>query len=355
MPIIASILLAVVAPVTADKATHSVTFTAHATDVGIGTTVEFAFIGPGSDRAYEAMFVTDASAAEIAKAFDEAEIPRGKPVSQTDCRFWPVGTYVTIEPDLSQFINDTTKCDDISIVYTGGARTDAGIPVANSETPEAIFALYSFGQSMLMLDGTLDQSAQYGRFTCCKKLQPGERLTFKISRDDSRQICSRKLTLKPEKIREAIESLKNDRSHSLDVLTDFSAALTVAEAQSAAKALSVVDSKAVRINGFSEGQFYYRGFLPDELWRDRNKRLMQPLEVHIDSTNVVYTIIDEDWNVEGVDPKLTPHDISLADVPKQFKGDSCLFFTKPDTKLGQVFEMMRKLPSGIRNWYVFID
>jgi len=358
MPVIASILLAAVAAVSVDKVAHSVTFTARATDVDAGTTVEFAFVGTNSDRAYEAMFVTDAPIPDIAKAFDEAGIPRGRAISASACRFWPVGNEIAIDPSLSAFICDNAEKGGwgFPIVYTGGLRGRGDVPVADTTAPNALFALYAIDQSLLLFDSTLDQSAQYGRFTCRKKLNPGERQVFKVSWNGTRQFMTCKVVLEPGKVREAIEALKTNDVRCVDVQPDFSADLTAREAKAAATALAVIDSPAVRINGFSEGQVYYRGFLPDDAWRDRTKRITQPLEVCICSTNVAYTAIEEDWSVEGDDPKLTSHDFADPDkLPGFFNGDSCLFFVKPDVKLRKIYDIMGKLPRSIRNWYVFID
>jgi len=354
MLIIATILLAAIAPVTVDKTAHSVTFTARPTDITAGTTVEFAFVGPESDRAYEALFVTDARITEIAKAFDEAEIPRGKSISQSDCRFWPVGNTVEIKPSLSRYLE--AKEEDLKhpILFTGGLRDRLDVPVADTNMPSALFALYGLDQSLLAFDTTGSQSSEYGKYLCRKQLTPGEHHAFTISWDGARRMEHRRIVFRKGKIREAIESLKG-ASRTLDVVPDFSAELTASEARAAATALSVVDSPTVRINGFVPGQIYHRGFLPDELWRERSKRLTQPLEVHVDSTNITYTVVDEDWSVEGDDPKLTPRDIPLADVTKDFKGDTCLFFVKPTENLGRIYSLMSKLPCSIRNWYVFID
>ena len=63
------ILSTVVAPISVDKANHSVSISAVSTDPGIDMQLEFLLVGPNSDRDYEAMFVTEASIAEIAAAF----------------------------------------------------------------------------------------------------------------------------------------------------------------------------------------------------------------------------------------------------------------------------------------------
>jgi len=347
-------LLLAFAPLRADVASHSVEFTARATEVGAGTTIEFAFVGPESDRAYEAMFVTDASIAEIAKAFDAAGIPKGKAISHRDCRFWPAGKTVKIEPALSSYIIDANGTNAPPLVYAGGLRDATDMPIANTNAPNALFALYSLDQSLLLLDDALDQSAVYGRFKCTGRAISGQRYSFKVSWDGITGTEFRQLCLEPGRIREAIASLRNGKCD-LDVMPVFSPELTCAEAKAAALGLSSVDSRALRINGHAEGQFFYQGFLPDEKWRDRTKRLTQPFEIQLSTTNMVCTMIDEDWSVEGDDPKLIPHEEPLDSVGKKFKGDTVLFYVSPSERLGRVFAIMKKLPKSIRNLYVFID
>lgn len=347
-------LLLAFTPVAVDRQSHSVTFTARATGVREGTILEFAFVGPDSDRAYEAMFVTDARISELARAFAEAGIPYGRPVSQNDCRFWPAGKTVTIDPPIWNFIGNTQERASIPICFTGGLRDDNGIPVADTNMPSSVFSLYSIDQSLMLVDDFIDQSASYGNFTCKREFKQDERLSFKIAWDGTSGTVSKRIVLSSGKIKQTLESLRN-ANRNMDVEVDFSPDLTVAEAKAAATALSVIDSRAIRINGYSQGQIFYRGFLPDEQWRIREKRLTQPLEVRVGSTNVVCTVIDEDWSVEGDDPKLTPHDVPIEALKGSFKGDTCLFFASANEKLSRIYGIMKLLPSSIRNWYVYVD
>jgi len=347
-------LLLAAMPVVADRAAHSVTFTARATDVNPGTVLEFAFVGPDSDRAYEALFTTDARIADIAKAFDDAGIPRGQPVGQLSCRFWPAGKTLTIKPDIREFIKTEAAESGLPFVYTGGTRDANGTPFADTNMPSAVFSLYSLDQSLILLDDVGDQSAVYGRFLSGDKHKSGERYSFTITWDGKSGTEFRRLELRPREGRKALESLKGS-GFSLDVMPVFSPDMTVSEARSIAQALAVIDSRAVRINGFEDGQFFYRGFLPDENWRIREKRLTQPVEVRIGVTNVVCTVIDEDWSVEGLDPKLTPHDETVAAFAKTYKGNTCLFYVRGEEKLSRIFELMKQLPKTICNWYVYVD
>jgi len=347
-------LLIAFMPLVVDKQSHSVTFTACATGVREGTILEFAFVGPDSDRAYEAMFVTDARVPELVRAFEQAGIPCGKPVSNGACRFWPVGKLLTVEPPIWNFISNKDDQASLPICYTGGSRDCGNFPIADTNMPSAVLSLYSIDQSLMLLDDALDQSQAYGCYLSRRDVAQGERHTFKFTWDGVSGTKSQRLELAPGKIRTELESLRKSTTD-LDVEPYFSPELTVVEAKAAATALSVIDSRAVRINGRAPGQFFYKGFLPDEQWRTRSKRLTQPLEVHISSTNVICTVIDEDWSVEGDDPKLTPHDEPIGSTAKVFKGDTCIFYASAGEKLGRIFTLMKQLPSTIRNWYVYID
>ena len=64
--------------------------------------------------------------------------------------------------------------------------------------------------------------------------------------------------------------------------------------------------------------------MPLEKWRERKDRHPQPFELHVTraadgalSKKLVF--IEEDWTVEGLDPKLTPRDYPFtewAELPK---------------------------------------
>jgi hypothetical protein len=130
--------------------------------------------------------------------------------------------------------------------------------------------------------------------------------------------------------------------------------MTVGEAVAAAQALQLLDSRAVRLNGFVPGQFFYRAFLPLEKWRTRAERLSQPLEVRLTADGERYTLIDEDWRVEGLDPKLTPRAVGFS-AACAAKTDTCFLFVPAATPLARLFALRARLPATFVNWYVFAD
>lgn len=361
--LLASLLLAA-APVTYDAEKHSVTFTATSTDCGLDMQLEFLFVGPTSDRDYESMFVTDASVKEIADAFDKAGIPRGRFIDPAASRFWPAGDVLEMKPSFSELVREMRGEKVPPVVYTGGSRDASGLPEAETNMPSAVFALYGCGQSLVHLDDSLDQSVTYGRFQPAVKIPKGERRSFTFTWDGKKFWEPHTLKLEHAKIAEALAGLKDHAARcEVDVTADFSGDLTVAEASAFAQAISMVDSSRVKINGFPEGQLFYRAYLPMEKWRDRKERLSQPPEVHLrDDGTATVVFVKEDWSdPDSLDPKLTPEEFVFSDYAsaaakaESFAGktSTILMFAPAGMKLSRIFEFRRGVKGRVVTWYVF--
>ncbi len=357
-------LLCAASPVTVDVQKHSVSFTAVSTDCGLDTPLEFLFVGPGSDREYEAMFVTDAEISEIAAAFEKAGIPLGRPADIRASRFWPVGNKLEMKPSFNELVREMRGEKTPAIVYTGGTRDKKGIPEATTNMPCALFAVYGCAQSLLVLNDVLDQSMSYGRFQPAVKIPKGERRTFTFTWQGETNWQLWTLKLEPGKLADALRVLKEKSAqYEIDVTTDFSPEMTIREASGCAQALALLDSSRVKLNGFSEGQLFYRAFLPMEKWRDRKERLAQPPEVYFESDGSVrVTEVKEDWTKnDSSEPHLTPVEhpcATIADAAQLIstlgaRTSTVLVFAPPETKLKSLFEL-RKLAKGtLVNWYVF--
>lgn len=346
-----------------DAEKHSVSFTVVSTDCGLDTPVEFLFAGPGSDHDYESMFLTEAPVAEIEDAFAKAGIATGAPVDSPGCRFWPVGAFVEMEPSFGTFVRETFGETVPKIVHTGGSREPTGEPVAATNMPLAVFALYNFPQSLLQLDDSLDQSPTYGRFRPAVKIPKGEKrtVTFRLSGPPARRETA---TFVPGGAPAAFAELRAKSSGGeLDVLCDFSPELELSEAAAVAGALSAVDSPEVKINGFAKGRFYFRAFLPLEKWRDPKERLCQPPEVHFapdGSVKVVET--REKWpEGDSLDPELARVEHPAASLEEAAKKASelagrtytMLLFAPASTKLSLLYDFKAATSAEVLNWYVF--
>ncbi len=323
LPLIASILVG----------TNSVTISVLSTDCGMDTPLEFLVVGPDSDNDYEAMFTTEDSVADIDAAFKRAGMPLGTPISSRDCVFWPIGTKVTMEPDLWKMVRDTRNETKRPAVFTGGSRNPDGSALASTNMPLAVFAFYNLPQSLIQFDDALDQSIVYGRFKPAVKIPKGERRTIKFSWTPGET---------------------NGGKH---VMTpDFPPTMTVEQAQKLANALAQLDSPDTKVNGFKDGQFFYRAFLPREAWRDRKERLLQPYEVRFVDGKPSLTVITEDWSDENsTDPKLTVFDASFESVKNKKDVDTCFIYASKSIKLKEVYAIRQLLPKSVVNWYVFSD
>ena len=333
------------------------TFTASATGVGKGTTVEFLFIGSDSDRDYEAMFTIDMPISDFVKAVEKAGLKPGQAINPQLCQVWPVGTPVVFEPSLSTFVTVDTS-DGFSLgrlVYTGGLRASDGTPVAANEMPASVCSLYSLGQSLFLSERILNQGDVYGRFTARESLKKGEKYAFTLTWNDADRPKHIETTVKPGEAKNLLLQLKNaSLTNDLDVVVTFDGELTVAEATQFAKALELLDSVRVKITGCQSGSLFYRAFLPLVKWTDRQNRMVQPFELTLRDRDYELLFIEEDWTVEGDDPKLTPKVISFEDAPSISKTDTCFIYARPQEKLSRIYDAMKKLQgTSVHNWYVF--
>lgn len=336
------------------------TFTATANGVEKGAVVEFMFTGRDSDRNYEALFEIDGSVEDFCRGVEKAGIPRGAAVDVRSCRLWPAGCPVTIDPPLSEFVDAKVPDGYVfgDIIYTGGTRDRKGHVDASTNMPLSVFATYSLAQSPLVFNGVFPQGDVYNTHTVRKQLRKGEKVTFRLSWDEKRRPLEKVYEFKPGNAKDVLTVIRKDAETAVFGLiaqVDFSPELSIEEAQVAATALSFIDSLKLKVNGRTDGRLFYRAFLPLEKWRDRKERLVQPLELNLGETNNL-VFIEEDWTVDGDDPRLTPKPISFAEACKKDRLDTCFVFVRPQTKLSQIYKAMEPLKgSRVINWYVYLE
>lgn len=316
--------------VVVDKAARTVRVLMEATGLSATEPAEFFAIGPLSDRAYESVFVTVASPAAIAAAMAEIGVPQGVPPEPLGARPWPQGEKVVLS---ARTVGETPKkqtfADLLSdkrpeeglvlnapVVYTGGRRDGAGTPVAATNIPCAVFALYTSGQSLFQLDGAFDQSSVYGRF-CAKEAFPaGGLFELELAWDGVSRIVDRTVDVTAENVADVLKSLRAEAAKGRDIYARvaFGPSVTVAQAEVIAKAFSLLDGKGIKMNGAAPGQFPYPSFLPDAEWRARAGRIFQPFEIRVaaDGTRT-FTFVEEDWSGDGLDPVLKPRTMPFKD------------------------------------------
>ncbi len=318
--------------VVADRAARTVTFLMEATGIGPAEPLEFFAIGPLSDRAYESFGVTVASPAAIAAAIESIGVPQGVATDPFLARMWPQGERLTLTAvpygggkesvvyTFSGLLADKQEQNEgevlkLPLVYTGGSRDAQNRPVAATNIPCAVFALYSHGPSLLQLDGRFDQSSTYGRFTASKNLPAGTLLEITLSWNGARRVKERTPTVTSTNIGDILKELKADATPESDlyVRLAFDSSVTVSRAIEIAKAFEMLDGSVLKMNGAADGHFFYKAFLPDSAWRDRRGRLFQPFEIRLGADGKrTFTFVEEDWSGEGLDPVLKPKTRTVA-------------------------------------------
>ena len=316
--------------VVASASERSVRFLVEATGCAASSTVEFAAIGPLSDRAYESLFVTVASPAALAAAFDRAGVPRGRPADVSRARLWPEGEKValsvrswgsdTLAPtNLAAVLKDLRPEEGpalgIPAAWTAGARDASGAPVASTNIPCAVFALYNHAPSLLQLDGLFDQSSTYGRFQAARTFRPGELFELTATWDGRTRVKDVVARISATNAVETMKALQTTaKDHEVHAALAFDGTVSVAQAAQVAGAFALLDGPSLRMNGAADGQFFFRAFLPETSWRQREGRIFQPFEVHVAADGAkTFVFCEEDWSGEGIDPVLKPKSTPFSD------------------------------------------
>ena len=350
--------------VVVDRAARTVTFLMEATGISAAEPIEFFAIGPLSDRSYESFGVTVASPAAIADAIESIGVPRGVACDPFQARFWPQGERLVLTATpcgenakpipLADLLADKQEKEEGAIlpeplVYTGGTRDAANRPIASTNIPCAIFALYNHGPSILQMNGRFDQSTTYGRFTAKSAMQAGALFEMKLAWDGATRVKTRTPRISATNVGEVLQSLKADRAAEI------------------AKAFEMLDGNGLKMNGSPKGQFFYKSFLPDPAWRNRQGRLFQPFEIRLaaDGTRT-FTFVEEDWSGDGLDPVLKPKTrkvsewtelpACLAQTGDQGEKVTVAFVYAPaDTPVTRLSPIVKALDPRISTFYVFAE
>ena len=370
--------------VVADRAARTVTFLMEATGISVTEPAEFFAIGPLSDRAYESFGVTVASPAAIAAAIESIGVPQGVACDPFLARFWPQGERLVLTATpydsetnappfrLAELLSDKRAQEEGAIlpeplVYTGGSRDADNLPLAATNIPCAVFALYSHGPSLLQLNGRFDQSAAYGRFVAGKAFHAGALLEMKLTWDGTSRVKVRVPTFSATNVTSVLQALQADAApgNDLYVRPAFDDSVTLARAIEIARAFELLDGNGLKMNGTAENQFFYRAFLPDPAWRNRQGRPFQPFEIRLaaDGTRT-FTFVEEDWSGEGLDPVLKPKTIQLADwaeLPAHIAqtGDQgekvtvAFIYAPSTTPVTRLSPIVKALTPRIGTFYVF--
>ena len=341
--------------VVADAQQRTVRLLAEAVGHAAGVTTEFLLVGPSSDRAYESAAITIAKPSDIAQAMEHIGVPRGGGVHSRPFRFWPFGERVDAtvrhlntpeaKPYPLQALVADTGGESLlgnGLVFTGGRWRD-GACQADTWQPCAVVSLYNEAGTIFDIPFQAAQGAIYGRVSLAKALPYGDvleiTLTPLLAKDGQPRAMPLNVTAAQEgggwvvtctgadgtvrkkgTLADVLDWMKAEDAagRELFVTLTMSDDLPLSKAADVARVFYMLDGKGIKLDGKGEGGVFPRAFLPKEQWREREGRTPQPFEVHVtanaDGTFAKrLTFIEEDWTVEGLDPKLTPKDYPFSE------------------------------------------
>lgn len=347
--------------VLADREAGTVAVDAFTTGTQTNSICEFYLITLNSGHDYEAVFQTHAFASDIVRAFEFLGVPAGRPVDYPKMRYWSAGERIAATASvaggpavpLGAFAADAATgkpFDAQEFIYLGGTRLADGSLDVDSQGPGSIVPDYNEPQSVFDIPAKAPQSVVYTKTVLStnaafEAFLPAV-VTFAPEKRDpklsSRRVANDELlfhgdgfryctprapdcheTLLPpgtppaDLVKRLSERVRDEKR---DVYLSFqwTPAVTLGALKNAATLLRSLDKDetGIRVDAPPAGFPYYQFILPNEEWRDREKRLSQPCELRFakaedGAVSATLVAIAENWEGESLKPTLIPEEIPL--------------------------------------------
>lgn len=395
--------------VVADTAKREVRLLAEAVGHKSGITTEFLLVGPMSDRAYESAAVTVAKPSAIVQAVESIGLQRGGGIGSRPFRFWPCGERVQAfvrdlaqpgaeERPLQTLVRDAEASSPLvgegGLVFTGGKWSGADACLTDTNIPCSVMSLYNERGTLFDVPFQVGQSDVYGRSTLAAEMPCGKLLevvlrplmpadgkprvlpltvTASMDGDEVMLTCAGAdgAVARKAKLADALTWLRTKvtEGRELFVTVDMDDAMPLRRAVEVARVFGMLEGSGVKLDGKTEKGLFPRAFLPQEKWRERKDRNPQPFELHVaqgqdGKVGKKLVFIEEDWSVQGLDPKLTPRDYPFeewAEFPKLVEKSggpgnkvTLLFvFAPAEMPLGQFMPGVRAVAERLSLVYVF--
>ena len=347
--------------VRADREKGTVEVDAFTTGTQTNSICEFYLITLNSGHDYEAVFQTHAFASDIVRAFEFLGVPAGRPVDYPKMRYWSAGERIAATASvaggpavpLGSLAADAAtgkSFDAQEFIYLGGTRLADGSLDVDSQGPGSIVPDYNEPQSVFDIPAKAPQSVVYTKTVLStnaafEAFLPAV-VTFAPEKRDpklsSRRVADDELLFHGDGFRyctprapDCHETLlppgtppadlvkrlsERVRAEKRDVYLTFkwTPAVTLGALKNAATLLQTLDKDetGIRVDAPPTGFPYYQFILPNEEWRDREKRLSQPCELRFakaedGAVSATLVAIAENWEGESLKPTLVPEEIPL--------------------------------------------
>ena len=408
----------------ADRRIQQVRIVAEATGLAGKEIAEFLLIGEQSSHGYESLAVAFAKPSDVHAALEFIGMKAGRSVDSRKLQLWPKGERVLLS---ASGRNPTSVVQNVrmeallsgagtgeampasGLVFTGSrlvpARDDAGIEVyaADEYDPRSIAANYNESSSVLVVPGQAPKNRVYGsQLVNPAYVLPAYDLLNIVMEPEYKngrmRVVDLGLTVMPGPANPT--NAKADLSFCLQqpdgVLTNmqlndvlavftglvedghdpfvglqFDEVLKLGDIHELCKLLASIETvNGIRIEPPAVGQLYYRAFLPNEDFRNREDRFAQPWELRIETSDSssagstgILTRITEVWHDDVIKPELqiVDHEIGTpADMGRILKKEGSglpviLVFAARDLTYGDIMPYLRPVLKDYDTVYVFLD
>jgi len=300
---------------------------------------------------------------------------------------------------------DATVRED-GFVFGGSVKTDEGRLVADVRDPYCVVSLFNTPETVLDVPRRAGQSDVYQSHVInADRLLPTNRLVTLVFEKAAELVRVRELALEvraggaePDAapayafvngagrreeigggLTGAIQRFKamREAGEAPYITLRLGSAVPLSAARKTAAALRLVEEGgAVAVEPPPEGHLYYRAFLPEPQWRQREDRLQQPWELHLarhDGTLTGRMVRHEaDWSGAQAEPAFTTVAYAVADgaelrarldayePPEQETYwynalDVLLVFAPPRLAYGDLLAFLAPVLSTHGTVYVFLD
>lgn len=318
----------------ADRSAKRVEVFAEATGIEPGVIVEFLLIDSASSKGYEALLWSHARPSDIHRALEFIGMQPGEPFRPGKLRFWPkaervlTGIGAVGDDDripLERLIVDQAAERTLpatGFVFTGSIMVhkpdmpDEKAYAANVIDPRSVASIYNDSTAVLDVPRRALQHLVYGKQVVgpAYQFKKHELLTVTLEpeyKDGTKRVVdvSLRVTLAQTKtanlpvefeLTDAKGRSLADRRELADVLGEFgalkrdgrdpfvsvqfSAELTLGTVRDVCRLLQAIDTeRGIRVEPPARGQLYYEAFLPDSGLLNRERRIVDPWEVHLTS------------------------------------------------------------------------
>ena len=311
---------------------------AEATGLREGPPVEFLLIDHTSAHGYEALLWSYAKPSHVHAALEFIGLEAGEPFDPEALRFWCKGPMVDVsvvasnqKPVMLESLTYDRNTDESSpaegFVFTGsimlppqGQRTEAAY-AADLYDPKVALSLFNTSTTVLNVPRQASQTETYGsnivnpahalkhgtlltlvmvpRGTNAQARTSNLELVVGISessakrtntvstgklefrlQDASGQALGTDKTLKS--VLETLADLLGKAGLSTYLSISFEDEVGLQDVRKTCVMMGLLErGSGLKIEPPPEGQLYYKAFLPDDRWRDRDKRMAQPWELHL--------------------------------------------------------------------------